>query len=172
MTSPPGLPDILAPGLAVVFCGINPGLSSAAGGHHFMNRSNRFWKAIHLAGFTPALLTAADDTALLLHGCGLTTAVERPTVRADELAGHEFKSATDALEARIRHFAPRYIAFLGKPAYSAIAARRDVAWGRQDAPFAGATAWVLPNPSGLNRAFKLDDLVTAYSELYVAAQTR
>lgn len=165
-----GLPDILAPGLSVVFCGINPGLGSAAAGHHFMNRSNRFWKAIHLAGFTPALVEAANDRSILLHGCGLTTAVERPTVRADELGRHEYSAARDRLDAKIRKYAPRYIAFLGKPAYSAISARRDVAWGRQDLPFAGASAWVLPNPSGLNRAFKLDDLVAAYRQLYEAAR--
>lgn len=166
---PQTLPDILAKDLTVVFCGINPGLSSAAAGHHFAGRSNRFWRVLHLAGFTPGEIRAEDDRALLTYGCGLTAAVARPTVRADELSRHEFIAASTALQQKIERYAPRYIAFLGKVAYSAISRQREVQWGPQPADFAGAKAWVLPNPSGLNRAFKLDDLVQAYRQLYLAA---
>jgi len=167
--SPLKLPDVLAGGLAVVFCGLNPGLSAAMSGHHFAGRSNRFWKAIHLAGFTPELMDPADDRRILQYGCGLTTVVDRPTVRADEVSRQEFKASHGALHRKIEHFAPTYLAFLGKAAYSAISDRRDIAWGLQSARFAGSVAWVLPNPSGLNRAFSLDDLVQAYRELRSAA---
>jgi TDG/mug DNA glycosylase family protein len=165
----PGLPDILARDLAVVFCGINPGLGAAAAGHHFVGRGNRFWKTIHLAGFTPDLIAPVNDQDILRYGCGLTTAVDRPTTRADEVARHEFEAAHKVLGIKIQRFAPRYIAFLGKAAYCAISAQRNVAWGRQDTPFAGATAWILPNPSGLNRAFSLELLVQAYRELREAS---
>jgi TDG/mug DNA glycosylase family protein len=165
----PGLPDILARDLAVVFCGIKPGLGAAAAGHHFVGRGNRFWKTIHLAGFTPELIAPANDRHILRYGCGLTTAVERPTSRADEVARPEFEAAHKVLGLKIQQFAPRYIAFLGKAAYCAISGRRNVAWGRQAEPFAGTTAWILPNPSGLNRAFSLDLLVQAYRELHEAA---
>jgi TDG/mug DNA glycosylase family protein len=161
------LPDIIAKDLAVVFCGINPGLRSAVIGHHFSGRNNRFWRVIHLAGFTPEQIRAENDRTLLAHGCGLTTAVERPTVRADELSRHEFLAASAALGQKIERYGPRYIAFLGKAAYSTISGQRKVEWGPQPTAFAGAKAWVLPNPSGLNRAFNLDDLVQAYRQLYL-----
>ncbi|TAL91762.1 MAG: mismatch-specific DNA-glycosylase [Candidimonas sp.] len=122
------LPDIIAKDLAVVFCGINPGLQAATIGHHFAGRSNRFWRAIHLAGFTPEQVRAENDRTLLAYGCGLTTAVERPTV---------------------------------------LSRQRKVQWGPQPTAFAGAIVWVLPNPSGLNRAFNLDNLVQAYRQLYL-----
>jgi TDG/mug DNA glycosylase family protein len=166
---PPGLPDVLAGGLSVVFCGLNPGLSAAASGHHFAGRSNRFWKTIHLAGFTAERIAPADDRRILQYGCGLTAVVDRPTVRADEVSRLEFKAAHGALYRKIGLFAPEYVAFLGKAAYSAITDRRDIAWGLQASRFAGAVAWVPPNPSGLNRAFSLDGLVQAYRELRSAA---
>ncbi|MGH8444221.1 MAG: G/U mismatch-specific DNA glycosylase [Solimonas sp.] len=165
----PTLPDILDSGLSVVFCGLNPGLRAAETGHHFAGRSNRFWQAMHLAGFTPELIHPSDDREVLRYGCGLTTVVERPTARADEVSRQEFKAAHAALELKIAHFAPRYLAFLGKAAYCAISDQRDVSWGPQHEHFAGAAIWVLPNPSGLNRAFRLVDLVRAYRELCDAA---
>lgn len=163
------LPDVIAPGLSVIFCGINPGATSAATGRHFARRSNRFWPAIHLAGFTPRQLSPEEAPTLLEYRCGLTTAVERPTSRADELSRHEFLAAAATLERKIERHAPRYIAFLGKVAYTVISGGRDVAWGPQPSLFGGAAVWVLPNPSGLNRSFRLDDLVTAYRQLRVAA---
>jgi TDG/mug DNA glycosylase family protein len=162
------LPDILAPNLAVVFCGINPGARAAAAGHNFVGHSNRFWRAIHLAGFTPHQIAAENDRDLLTYGCGLTTAVARPTRRADELTREELVAATDALRRKMQHYAPRTIAFLGKAAYAAIVGRRDVPWGPQAERFAGADVWVLPNPSGLNRGFSLGELVEAYGALRVA----
>jgi TDG/mug DNA glycosylase family protein len=162
-----GLRDILAPNLCVVFCGINPGLKAASLGHHFAGRGNRFWKTIHLAGFTPGEIAPEDGELVLAYRCGLTTAVERPTSRADELSRDEFEHAASGLSAKIAHYLPRYVAFLGKPAFSAIFDRKSVAWGKQDALLGGAKTWVLPNPSGLNRGFSLDQLVRAYTELRI-----
>jgi double-stranded uracil-DNA glycosylase len=164
----PGLQDILTPNLLVVFCGINPGLSSAMLGHHFARRGNRFWKTIHLAGFTPEQIAPENGASILAYGCGLTTAVDRATSRADELSRDEFERAASGLSAKIARYAPRYVAFLGKPAFSAIFGRRHVPWGEQDVLLGGSKTWVLPNPSGLNRSFRLDQLVRAYTELRTA----
>ncbi|WP_409333810.1 G/U mismatch-specific DNA glycosylase [Burkholderia sp. Bp8963] len=154
--------------MSVIFCGINPGLRSASRGHHFANGSNRFWRVIHLAGFSPEQIRPEDDRTLLRHGCGLTTAVSRPTARADELSRSEIAAAASQFERKIEHYAPRYIAFLGKIALAAMSGKRDIRWGLQPDAFGDARAWVLPNPSGLNRAFDLDLLVAAYRELRVA----
>jgi TDG/mug DNA glycosylase family protein len=162
------LPDVIAPDLSVVFCGINPGMRAAAAGHHFVGRGNRFWRVMHLAGFTPHQLDAERDRTLLEYRCGLTTAVARATVGASELSRHDFIAASAHLEAKIARYAPRVIAFLGKAAYSAIVGQRDVPWGVQSAPFGGSIVWVLPNPSGLNRTFSLAELVDAYHQLYRA----
>jgi TDG/mug DNA glycosylase family protein len=163
------LPDVLGDGLSVVFCGLNPGLSAAVSGHHFASKSNRFWKTLHLAGFSPELIDPVNDRRILQYGCGLTTVVDRPTVRANEVSRQEFRAAHGAFYRKMERFAPAYLAFLGKAAYSAITDRRDIAWGLQSSRFAGCVAWVLPNPSGLNRAFRLDNLVQAYRELRFAA---
>jgi TDG/mug DNA glycosylase family protein len=164
------LPDIAAPGLSVIFCGLNPGLSAAAAGHHFVGRSNRFWRVLHLSGFTPEQIEPQNDASLLSYGLGVTSIVERPTAGVDDLARGEFTAAGQSFEAWVRRLAPRYIAFLGKAGYSALMGRQAIPWGRQDAPFGGAVAWVLPNPSGRNLAFSQDALVTAYRDLREAAE--
>ena len=166
--APIGLPDIIRPELDVLFCGLNPGLTSATAGHSFANRSNRFWRVMHLAGFTPVQLRPEDDRTLLEYRCGLTTAAPRPTVSAGELSRNEFTAGAAALETKIKTYAPRYVAFLGKPAYAAITGQRQLSWGRQSDRFGDAQVWILPNPSGLNRAFQLDALVAAYRELHDA----
>ena len=159
------LPDIVAKDLWVVFCGINPGMTAVVSGHHFSSPSNRFWRVIHLAGFTPVQVLPENDRSLLEFGCGLTTAVARPTRRADELSADEFVLAGETLRRKIMRYAPRAVAFLGKAAYSAITRTPSTQWGVQATPFGGATAWVVPNPSGLNRSFRTADLVRAYREL-------
>jgi double-stranded uracil-DNA glycosylase len=159
------LPDILAPNLAVIFCGINPGFTAAKAGHHFLNRSNRFWRVLHLSGFTPHQIEPENDRSILQYGYGLTTAVARPTRRAAELSRAEFKLARTALEEKIRRFAPYAVAFLGKPAYAEITRSPKIQWGLQPGPFAGTQAWVLPNPSGLNRGFTIEALTAAYREM-------
>jgi TDG/mug DNA glycosylase family protein len=162
------LPDILEPNLVVIFCGINPGFSAAESGHHFLSRSNRFWRVLYLSGFKPHQIAPENDRSILQYRYGLTTAVTRPTRRAAELLRDEFKLARTALEEKIRNLAPYAIAFLGKPAYAEITGAKKIRWGLQPSPFAGAQAWVLPNPSGLNRSFNIDALSVAYREMRIA----
>jgi TDG/mug DNA glycosylase family protein len=164
----PILTDLIANNLTVVFCGINPGLKSAWDGHHFSGRSNRFWKALYQAGFTPHQIDPLNDATILDFGYGLTTAVERATVRADELSKGEFAGSIEAFKTKMARFQPKYIAFLGKPAYMAFSGKKQIPWGLQPEDFCGAKVWVLPNPSGLNRGFTLNDIVTHYRELYEA----
>jgi TDG/mug DNA glycosylase family protein len=163
-----GLPDILAKNLSVIFCGINPGQTAATAGRHFVSRSNRFWRVLHLSGFTPEEITPENDRSILSYGYGLTTAVARPTRRAGDLTRKELALAASVLEKKIASFMPRNVAFLGKAAYAAIVKDPGVQWGRQIAMFAGASAWLLPNPSGLNRNFSLDALVAAYRDMRLA----
>lgn len=162
------LPDLLEPGLSLVFCGINPGMRAASTGHHFEGGSNRFWRVLHLAGFTPEQIRPEDDHTLLRYGYGLTTVVPRPTARAADLPRAEMQLAGEAFQRKIEQVAPRYVAFLGKMAFSAISGAPNIEWGPQAKPFGGARAWVLPNPSGLNRGFSLDALVAAYREARIA----
>lgn len=162
------LNDLIDKELRVIFCGINPGLKSAWEGHHFSGRSNRFWKALHQAGFTPYEIDPINDASILNFGYGLTTAVDRATSRADELSKAEFEDAVEAFKNKMNDYRPQYIAFLGKAAYLAFSKKKDVLWGLQEERFCGASVWILPNPSGLNRGFRLKDLVIHYSELYQA----
>lgn len=160
------LTDIIKEDLTVLFCGINPGLKSAADGHHFSGRSNRFWKVLHQAGFTPHQIEAINDIDILNLGYGLTTAVARATSRADQLSKKEFDDSIEIFRKKIKKFQPKYIAFLGKAAYKAFSGKKQITWGLQSEDFCGAKVWILPNPSGLNRGFTLSDLVISYSELY------
>jgi TDG/mug DNA glycosylase family protein len=162
------LTDIIKKDLTVIFCGINPGLKSALDGHHFSGRSNRFWKVLNKAGFTPYEIEPVNDVTILDFGYGLTTAVARATARADELSKEEFDNSIEAFKVNMTHFQPKYIVFLGKPAYMAFSGKKKISWGHQAEDGFGATVWVVPNPSGLNRGFTLNDLVTYYSELYLA----
>ncbi|MBK5529725.1 G/U mismatch-specific DNA glycosylase [Pseudomonas sp. TH08] len=167
---PEKLNDILDKDLSVIFCGINPGLLAAAQGHHFAGRGNRFWRTLHLAGFTPEEICPENDRTILQYHCGLTAVVDRPTARADQLSRHEFDTAAAAFEQKIIHCAPDFVAFLGKAAFAALSGQREVQWGRQDSTFGGAAVWVLPNPSGRNLAFTQEQLVTAYQALRLAAK--
>jgi TDG/mug DNA glycosylase family protein len=162
------LAEILAPHLSVVFCGLNPALTAALDGHNFSNPNNRFWRVLHLAGFTPRLLRAEEEWELLKYGCGITAAVSRPTKSAGELKKRDYLNAAPALEEKIRKYMPTNLAFLGKAAYAAISRRTHIEWGRQPEDFGGASIWVVPNPSGLNRAFTLASLTEYYSELKLA----
>ncbi|MGK5013853.1 G/U mismatch-specific DNA glycosylase [Janthinobacterium sp. 61] len=165
MTPAQGLPDILAPGLQVVFCGLNPGVDAAAAGHHFLGRGNRFWPVLHLAGFTPHLVSPQDDASVLGFGLGLTAAVGRPTSRADQVGVEEFAQAAAGLQHKLVLMQPQWIAFLGKAAYAAMTGKRQLEWGEQPERFGGARVWILPNPSGLNRCYSKERLVDAYAEL-------
>jgi TDG/mug DNA glycosylase family protein len=123
-------PDILAEGLRVVFCGINPATTAAVAGHNFSNSSNRFWSALHLAGFTDRRLKPHEERQLLVYGCGITAVVDRPTRRAEEITSAEFTAARPAFEAKMRRYAPRSIAFLGKRAVLAMLGLPQLPWGR------------------------------------------
>jgi double-stranded uracil-DNA glycosylase len=161
-------PDILERGLDVIFCGLNPALSAAVAGHNFSHRANRFWAVLHLAGFTDVRLHPENERRLLEYGCGITAIIHRPTRRAEEIAPEEFRKARSGFEAKMRHYAPRSIAFLGKRGFSIMTGQPDVDWGRYPSGVGGTMAWILPNPSGLNRSFTLEALVRAYSELRTA----
>jgi TDG/mug DNA glycosylase family protein len=165
-------PDILSKNLEVIFCGLNPATSAAVAGHNFSNGSNRFWRVLHLAGFTEVPLQPQEERRLLQYGCGITAVVRRPPRRALEVASEEFSQARRGFKAKIRKYAPHSIAFLGKRAFSIMTDQPEVPWGRQPLNFAGTMSWILPNPSGLNRSFTLDALVIAYSELRLAVETR
>ena len=161
-------PDILAPGLDVVFCGLNPASTAAAAGHNFASPSNRFWPVLHAAGFTDVRLAPAQEGRLLDYRCGITAVVSRPTRRADEVGAAEFRAARPGFEAKMARYAPKAVAFLGKRALATMLGLPTLDWGRFPPGFAGTTAWVLPNPSGLNRAFGFDALVQAYTQLRLA----
>ena len=166
----PMLTDHIAPNLKVIFCGINPGLKSALDGYHFSGRSNRFWKVLHQAGFPPYEIEPQNDATILDFGYGLTTAVERATARADELLKDEFDHSIDIFKKKMDDFKPRYIAFLGKPAYMAFSGKKQIPWGLQSESFCDISVWVLPNPSGLNRGFTLNDLVVSYPQMFSTIQ--
>lgn len=156
--------DIIAPDLRVVFCGINPGLSSAHQGFHFANPTNRFWKVIHLAGFTQRQLAPQDEKHLLDTGCGITALVSRPTVTAAEVTREELRAGGEALEEKILSYQPQSITILGKQAYTQAFGIRKVDWGRQEKTIGNTQIWVLPNPSGLSR-ITVDELVASYRVL-------
>lgn len=171
-TRPMGLPDVISTSLNVVFCGINPGMRSAAAGLHFANRSNRFWRVLHLAGFTARQLEPEESRLLLDYGCGITSAVARPTVSASDLSQADYIAARPVFERKIAKYRPRYLAFLGKPASSVFLSQRNLSWGLQPTAFGGSAVWVLPNPSGLNCAFTVGMLTDAYRELFEAVALR
>jgi double-stranded uracil-DNA glycosylase len=159
------IPNVLGPGLDVVFVGINPGLWSGAVGHHFARPGNRFWKALHGSGFTDRLLFPLEDASLLDLNLGLTNLVARTTATAAELSFDEIQDGAQELEDRLSPLHPRFVAVLGIGAYRTGFGRRDAALGSQDEDLGGARLWVLPNPSGLNAHYQLDDLVERFRAL-------
>lgn len=163
------LPDVIAPGLDVLFCGINPGLYTAAVGHHFGRPGNRFWPTLHRAGFTPRLFAPSEQRELLALGCGITNIVARATTAADELTRDELVAGGRALARRVKRFAPRFLAVVGMQSYRLAFERPHAAIGLQDESIGATRIWVLPNPSGLNAHYKPDDLVRLYRELRDAA---
>jgi double-stranded uracil-DNA glycosylase len=163
--------DVVSFGLRILFCGINPGLWSAAEGAHFARPGNRFWKALHGCGLTDRLLRPDEQRQLLTFGIGITNLVERATTGADELSAGELRLGARRLEAKVDSLRPRVVAFLGMGAYRAAFSRPGAAVGRQDERLAGSVVWLLPNPSGLQARYQLPELVVLFSELRVAAQS-
>jgi TDG/mug DNA glycosylase family protein len=165
------IPDVVAPGLRVLFCGINPSLYSAATGHHFARPGNRFWPVLHAAGFTRQRLAPAEQRALLQHGLGITNLVARATASAAELSPEELAAGRRRLAAKVRRLRPAVVAVLGVEAYRRAFARPRAMLGPQPERLAGAALWVLPNPSGLNAHYQLRDLVALYRKLRQEAGT-
>ena len=166
------VPDLIAPNLRVLFCGINPGLYSAATRHHFARPGNRFWPALHLAGFTPRVISPFDERELLDLGLGITNVVARGTASADELLIDELRRGAKRLAKKMRRYEPAFLAVLGVGAYRTAFDRPKAQLGLQDETIGPTRLWVLPNPSGLNAHFQLADVGRLLRELKTAADAR
>jgi TDG/mug DNA glycosylase family protein len=164
------IPDVIAPDLLVLFCGINPSLYSAAVGHHFARPGNRFWRTLHAAGFTDRVLSPFEDALLLESRLGCTNLVGRATARADELTRAELAEGAARLEERVAANRPAWLAVLGVSAYRAAVGSPLATTGAQQARIGGARVWLLPNPSGLNAHYQLKELAEEYRALRLALE--
>ena len=162
------VPDVIAPGLRVLFCGINPGLYTAAVGHHFARPGNRFWPALFAAGFTYELVSPFAERELLQQGFGVTNVVMRATATADQLTREELRAGGKRLVAKVRRYKPAFLAVLGLGAYRAAWEQPKAVIGRQDQTIAETVVWVLPNPSGLNAHYQARYLARVFGELRAA----
>ena len=163
------IPDLIAPDLRVLFVGINPGLWSAAVGHHFARPGNRFWPTLHRSGFTERQLRPEEQGELLHHGLGITNLVDRATARAEELNAAELIEGGRRLLAKVREYQPAFVAIVGVVAYRTAFARRGASVGAQEEKLGDARIWVLPNPSGLNAHYTLDGFAAEFAALRKAA---
>jgi TDG/mug DNA glycosylase family protein len=164
------VPPVIAPNLRVLFCGINPGLYTAAVGHHFARPGNRFWPALHASGFTDRLLSPFEEHELLAQGYGITNVVERATATAAELSLEEYVAGGRKLAARVRRYRPVFLAVLGVGAYRTAFARPKASLGLQPETIGDTSVWVLPNPSGLNAHYQPKDLARMFRELRLAVE--
>jgi TDG/mug DNA glycosylase family protein len=162
------VPDVIAPGLRVLFCGINPGLYTAAVGHHFARPGNRFWPALFAAGFTDRLISPFDERELLKKGYGVTNVVMRATATADQLRSEELRSGGKRLAAKVKRYKPAFLAVLGVGAYRMAWDQRKAVIGCQEQTIRETVVWVLPNPSGLNAHYQAKDLARMFCELKAA----
>jgi len=162
--------DLLDHDLKILFCGINPGVYSAATGFHFARPGNRFWKVLHLAGFTDRQLDPSEEHELLGLGYGITSLVSRTTARADQLTEEEYVKGGQVLVRKIIRFHPRTVAFLGIEAYRAAFGRPTSKVGPQSEKINDSNIWLLPNPSGLNANYQVDDFVKLFSKMKKASQ--
>jgi double-stranded uracil-DNA glycosylase len=161
--------DVIAPNLRVLFCGINPGLYTAAVGHHFARPGNRFWPALYAGGFTDRLLSPFDERELLKSGYGITNVVRRTTASADLLTRDEVVTGGVSLRAKVLRYRPRVLAVLGVGAYRTGFNQPKANVGRQEEMIGDTTLWVLPNPSGLNANYQAADLARLFRELKEAS---
>ncbi|MEU0466197.1 G/U mismatch-specific DNA glycosylase [Amycolatopsis sp. NPDC006131] len=159
------IPDVLRPGLDVLFCGINPGLYSGATGYHFARPGNRFWPALHASGFTPRRFDPSEQDELLDLGLGITNVVNRATARADELTDEELRAGGVRLAAKVAEYRPRWLAVVGITAFRTAFGRPKATVGRQPDPLGETRVWVLPNPSGLNAHWTPATLAEAFADL-------
>mgnify|MGYP002651791340 CR=1 FL=1 len=162
--------DHIQPNLDILFVGFNPSIRSGETGHHFANPTNRFWRVIYQAGFTDRLLTPAQWPLLADYGCGNMVLVQRMTVAASELTREELRLGGEVVKNKIKQYQPRALAVLGKQAYEIAFRQNKVNWGRQDLRIGATEVWVLPHPSGLNRA-TLTELTEHYRQLALALDT-
>jgi TDG/mug DNA glycosylase family protein len=165
------VPDVVGPGLGVLFCGINPGLYSGAVGHHFARPGNRFWAALFLSGFTDRLLSAFEEDKLLGLRLGITNLVGRATATADEISRDELVDGTRSLRRKVRRLRPRVVAFLGLGAYRMAFSAPAAVVGEQPQRIGDTRLWLLPNPSGLNAHYQVDALAEVFSELRRAVES-
>ncbi|GAA3477869.1 G/U mismatch-specific DNA glycosylase [Streptomyces yanii] len=163
------VPDVVAGGLRVLFCGINPSLMTGATGHHFARPGNRFWPVLHLSGFTPRQLKPSEQRELLTYGLGITNVVARATARADELTAEEFREGGLILTAKVEQMRPQWLAVVGVTAYRTAFGERHAQIGPQDRTIGGARVWALPNPSGLNAHWTAQSMAEEYGRLRAAA---
>ena len=163
--------DVIAPNLRVLFCGINPGLYTAAVGHHFARPGNRFWPALYASGFTERLLSPFDERELLKSGYGITNVVQRTTATADQLTREEIVAGGERLRAKVLRYRPRVLAVLGMGAYRMAFNQPKALIGRQEERIGDTVLWVLPNPSGLNANYQPADLARLFRELRTAHDT-
>lgn len=161
-----GIPDVIGPKLKVLFCGINPGLYSAAVGHHFARPGNRFWKALYGAGFTSRVLSPFEDSRLLLTGCGVTNIVNRATAAAADLSKEELRKGRRSLVKKVLRYRPGILAVLGIQAFRYAFDQPHAALGKQPEAIGPTQVWVLPNPSGLNASYQLTALINLLKELH------
>ena len=161
--------DLIRPDLRVLFCGINPGLYSGATGLHFARPGNRFWKALHAAGFSDRILAPWENSELLDAGYGVTNLVMRTTATAAELEDDEYRVGRRALMRKIRKYSPKWIAILGLGAYRTGFDKPEAKIGRQVERIGSTGIWVLPNPSGLNANYQLPQLTEMFRKLRIAA---
>lgn len=160
--------DVVGPGTVVLFCGINPGLYSAATGHHFARPGNRFWPALHLSGFTPRLLRPSEQHLLPSYGLGITNLAPRATAKAAELSQKELREAPARLARLARETAVEVVAVVGVSAYRVAFDRPKAAVGPcddGDDAVGPARLWILPNPSGLNAHYTLPALAAEFRRL-------
>ena len=165
------VPDLVAPGLRILFCGINPGRYTAATGHHFAGPGNRFWPTMYAAGFTPRLLQPAEQADLLALGLGITNFVGRSTARADLLTKQELLEGARLLHRKVRRLRPKILAIVGLGAYRAAFTKLEAVCGLQDECIGSTRIWLLPNPSGLNAHYPGPALVELFRALHEFAGT-
>lgn len=165
------MPDVIAPGLRVLFCGINPSVYSAVVRHHFARPGNRFWPALYASGFTERLLAPHEDGTLLARGLGITNVVEQASVSADSLTAEDYARGGRQLEAKVRRYHPRCLAVLGIGAWRTAFGKPKASLGPQPEPLGGARVWVLPNPSGLNAHYRPEDLARLFLALRRAVES-
>ncbi len=163
-----GIDDLVGPELVVLFCGINPGKLSGETGLHFARSGNRFWKLLCAGGFTSEVMAPADQHALPSLGVGITNIVDRPTTAASELSAAELRNGAVRLEAKVTTLAPKCVAVLGLSAYRTAFRRPKASIGPQGEHLAEASLWLLPNPSGLQAKYQLDEMATFFRDLHDA----